>query len=353
MSDATTSRGTERLMPRDIEGLAAALPIGSSEPGATGNGERIGDGPAHLNPPTEQKEQNIDIMKESSAVEATESAMDNVLAGGGTKESEKWFEASISMKSLKTVSSWMSRSSKGSEKSARSTPSSAPLRIPRPHPSIIARQQEWSYPSYPSYPSAVPEDGLLSNEREDLSELRALLPMFRNLRFERGIDNQFIISAERDEPGHRGSFIRQFSTMSRGAMNVFGKDDSSSTSSSSGEGGFNRDYVKLSRDIYSLIYFAPPFSRSFFFAIGTFIFQISILVLIMVDIIEPSSSNPLSIPSNVDMVVSVSQLCAIIISVATQDDLISSINFIVRNYMCLDGEMYSTSLLEIGHVIVL
>mmetsp|Transcript_8639 Transcript_8639/g.25926 ORF Transcript_8639/g.25926 Transcript_8639/m.25926 type:complete len:1292 (-) Transcript_8639:17-3892(-) len=91
-------------------------------------------------------------------------------------------------------------------------------------------------------------------------------------------------------------------------------------------GATRQEYVKPSRDVYSLVYLCPPRSFAFFFALVTFVFQMFILVLIMVDIIEVDSSNPLQIPPGVSRVVRAAQVMCILISVATQDDLITAIN---------------------------
>ena len=153
--------------------------------------------------------------------------------------------------------------------------------------------------------------------------MRALLPMFRRMKLE----HQGLVDRGR-------SIIRGIDehVVSKGLVSVLPamNNDTSSTSTRSTDDDFNRSYVKLSRDVYSLMYFSCPFGASFFFALGTFIFQIALLVLIMIDIIDMSSANTLSIPSNVAVVVRASQFFAILIVVATQDDLISSFNFMVR-----------------------
>uniref|UniRef100_A0A7S4INK8 EGF-like domain-containing protein n=1 Tax=Odontella aurita TaxID=265563 RepID=A0A7S4INK8_9STRA len=76
-----------------------------------------------------------------------------------------------------------------------------------------------------------------------------------------------------------------------------------------------------------------PLSMSFFFAIGVFIFQMLILALILADIVDQSNdTNPLNIPSGVTTVVRISQFLAVLIAVATQDDLITAINTLHTGY---------------------
>jgi len=83
-------------------------------------------------------------------------------------------------------------------------------------------------------------------------------------------------------------------------------------------------YVKLSRDVYSLMYFSAPCSIASALALFTFGAQVVILTLIVIDIVDPDSDNPLNIPAGASAVVRVAQFFAVLIAVATQDDLITS-----------------------------
>lgn len=119
-------------------------------------------------------------------------------------------------------------------------------------------------------------------------------------------------------------------------------DESSSCSSDSGDDtaalqgdaptAEKQEYVQLSRDVYSLMYYSVPLSVTFFFSLGTFLFQIFILILIMLDIVDVESDNPVNIPAGVSTVVRIAQFVAILIAVATQDDLITAINELHMGY---------------------
>jgi len=114
-------------------------------------------------------------------------------------------------------------------------------------------------------------------------------------------------------------------------------DDSSVFGASGAHSGLvsnkPKSYVKLPHDVYSLLYFTVPGSLGFFFAVGTFFFQLLILTLIMIDIVDAENEgNPLNIPAGVSTVVRISQFLAILVAVSTQDDLITSVNAMHTGY---------------------
>uniref|UniRef100_A0A7S4N2V1 EGF-like domain-containing protein n=1 Tax=Odontella aurita TaxID=265563 RepID=A0A7S4N2V1_9STRA len=74
-------------------------------------------------------------------------------------------------------------------------------------------------------------------------------------------------------------------------------------------------------------------SHAFFVSIGVFAFQILILILVLVDIRDPSNgANPLNIPAGVSGAVRAAQFLAVLVAVGTQDDVITSINSIHEGY---------------------
>ena len=93
------------------------------------------------------------------------------------------------------------------------------------------------------------------------------------------------------------------------------------------------DFVRLSKDTYSLFFVARPRSKPFVFAISVFTFQILILILVLADTINTTNpSNSLGIPGGVSIGVRTAQFLAVVVAVVTQDDVITSINAIYNGY---------------------
>lgn len=200
---------------------------------------------------------------------------------------------------------------------------------------------------------------LLPEQIDDLEEMRALLPTLRRvqsiLEDEKEAPSSSLrpaalhdsatlvggddggVESEYDDRRSLGRSILQH--ISPGISTARRRSDDSSSSSSSSPSS-RQEYVRLSRDVYSLIYFCPPRSLAFLFALGTFVFQIFILALILLDIIDADSYNSLNIPAGASITVRMAQFVAILISVATQDDLITSINELHVGYYrkALTGE---------------
>jgi hypothetical protein len=92
-------------------------------------------------------------------------------------------------------------------------------------------------------------------------------------------------------------------------------------------------YSDLSDDIYSIIYTARSCSTAFWFAIFVFLFQITIIGLILTDLIDVSNEfNPLQIPPGVVTEVRIAQCLALLLSVAMQQDIITSLIFLHNGY---------------------
>uniref|UniRef100_A0A7S4KC84 EGF-like domain-containing protein n=1 Tax=Odontella aurita TaxID=265563 RepID=A0A7S4KC84_9STRA len=90
--------------------------------------------------------------------------------------------------------------------------------------------------------------------------------------------------------------------------------------------------MALPQDMYSCIYHAPPVSSTFVLAVVTFLFQVTILVLLFLDEIGlydkefQFDGTGIVFPAGVPPTVRASQFLAILVSVATQDDLITAID---------------------------
>jgi hypothetical protein len=89
---------------------------------------------------------------------------------------------------------------------------------------------------------------------------------------------------------------------------------------------------KLPPDTFSFLVCSKVLSQPFVFGITVFIFQITIYSLLAVDLINPSSHNPLGIPANVEPSVRGTQFLAIIVAVLTQADLRTSLEQVNEGY---------------------
>jgi hypothetical protein len=96
----------------------------------------------------------------------------------------------------------------------------------------------------------------------------------------------------------------------------------------------NEQYRRtLSRDTFSLMCFSKPTSPSFAWSFMIFLIQIFTFALVAWNIIDiDHPTNPLGIPPNVDTSVRVTQLIAIVIAVATQEDIRTGVNLLYDGY---------------------
>eukprot|EP00978_Attheya_sp_CCMP212_P031742 scaffold121030_cov55-Attheya_sp.AAC.1 len=91
-------------------------------------------------------------------------------------------------------------------------------------------------------------------------------------------------------------------------------------------------FTELSEDVFSFMYMSPTLSPAFFYGSLVFIFQVTILGLIMTDLVDLSSVNSLNIPAGVPTPVLTAQACALVIVVATQEDVITSLVTLLDGY---------------------
>ncbi len=91
------------------------------------------------------------------------------------------------------------------------------------------------------------------------------------------------------------------------------------------------DVIALDEDTYSLMIVTPLFSMHWFLGLMTLIFQYSILILILVDLIVKQSedSSVLGIPYSVPFEVTVGQFLGIFICVGAQSDVLSSTRMLI------------------------
>ena len=93
---------------------------------------------------------------------------------------------------------------------------------------------------------------------------------------------------------------------------------------------------------------AKPCSRQWHFGFTVFLLQIALLIMIAIDQISSfKDSTPFDVPFKVDPIVHVGQLLAIILSLATQTDLVMA----VLTFMMLwtERRVYWTKLIKVPH----
>lgn len=92
-------------------------------------------------------------------------------------------------------------------------------------------------------------------------------------------------------------------------------------------------YCQVAENIYSIINTAKICSSTFWFAVFVFLFQLTVIALILVDLIDATNtSNPLQIPPGVVTKVRIAQCLALILSVATQPGFLTSLVFLINGY---------------------
>jgi hypothetical protein len=95
----------------------------------------------------------------------------------------------------------------------------------------------------------------------------------------------------------------------------------------------NLNCEQLTEDIFSIIYTVKFCSAAFCFAVYVFLFQLTVITLILVDLIDvTSTNNPLKIPAGVVTEVRIAQCLALVLSVARQQDVLTSSVFLVNGY---------------------
>lgn len=107
------------------------------------------------------------------------------------------------------------------------------------------------------------------------------------------------------------------------------------------------DYKDLSQDTFSLMILAVPCSKQWWFGFCVFLLQFSLLIMIGIDQISSSKdSTPFDVPYKVDPIVHAGQLLAIVLSLATQTDLVMAI----MTFMMLwtERRVYWTKLIKVA-----
>jgi hypothetical protein len=89
---------------------------------------------------------------------------------------------------------------------------------------------------------------------------------------------------------------------------------------------------QLPRDTFSFLVCSKILSQPFFLGISVFIFQITIYSLLTLELINMQNENPLGLPTNVEIIVRVTQFLAIVIAVLTQADLRTSLEQFSEGY---------------------
>ena len=162
---------------------------------------------------------------------------------------------------------------------------------------------------------------------EEVDELRDLLPTIRSWQTAQTSSSTAVCGPP---PSLRrttsSAGISPRARTSTAGFSIAVLDDDIISNCSSEDVGEVDDYVRLSRDIYSILFVTDCRKHSFAFAFVVFVFQIFVLALVCVDVIDLNSHNPLNIPAGVSAAVRAAQFIAILVSVATQDDLITSIS---------------------------
>ena len=88
----------------------------------------------------------------------------------------------------------------------------------------------------------------------------------------------------------------------------------------------NDDYKELSQDTFTLMILSKPFTKQWGFGFSVFILQVTLLLMIGFDQISSSKeTTPFDVPYEVSPLVRVGQVLAIILSLATQTDLVMAI----------------------------
>ena len=98
-------------------------------------------------------------------------------------------------------------------------------------------------------------------------------------------------------------------------------------------GNDNDDHHELYDDVYSMLFLAEFPSRSFSFAVFTFLLKTLLFILVTIDLFSDGyPGNRLNIPSGISPLVRVAQFFMVLVTVAMQEDLISSMALVNVRY---------------------
>lgn len=171
---------------------------------------------------------------------------------------------------------------------------------------------------------------------EELNELLDLLPTIRSWQTAQTHSSAAVCGPPPPQQPHSSpTGVSPRTRASTAGFSIAALDDDDISDCSSEDNAGVDDYVRLSRDIYSILFVTNPKKHGFLFAILVFVFQIFVLALVCVDVIDLQSQNPLDIPAGVSTAVRAAQFIAILVSVATQDDLITSVSECMSCTFCL------------------
>jgi hypothetical protein len=92
-------------------------------------------------------------------------------------------------------------------------------------------------------------------------------------------------------------------------------------------------YEPLTEDVFSIIYTVKFCSPAFWFSVFVFLFQSTVITLILLDLIDlTSTDNPLQIPAGVVTEVRIAQCLALILAVARPQAALTSSVFLINGY---------------------
>jgi len=104
-------------------------------------------------------------------------------------------------------------------------------------------------------------------------------------------------------------------------MPTYNLDDNAGT----GDGDEDEDDVEafyIEEDVFSIFFVSPVFSIAFWYALGIFALQMTILILAAINLLEGSTpNNPISVPAHTSGVVIFAEIIAIFTSVLTATDI--------------------------------
>mmetsp|Transcript_54379 Transcript_54379/g.80914 ORF Transcript_54379/g.80914 Transcript_54379/m.80914 type:complete len:680 (-) Transcript_54379:324-2363(-) len=95
----------------------------------------------------------------------------------------------------------------------------------------------------------------------------------------------------------------------------------------------NDEQVALPLDIFSLFFVSPVFSAGFVYSMSCFALQIGIHFLVLYNLLRDApEGNPLKVPLRVEQDVAAAQILALLVSLVTQEDVITTLDMIPVGY---------------------
>lgn len=163
--------------------------------------------------------------------------------------------------------------------------------------------------------SENPEKDAATNIKEEFNE--ELVELIESLIIHR-FNEKEKAATEEESPKRRSS--RPYSRRLYGGVRRSSIDDSSTEK-------------LLPEDTFSFLVFARVGSPTFWYGLGVFIFQMTLLSLLTSDSVDSSDfSNPVGIPADVNPAVRISQFLAMVVTVVSQQDVVESLNVLYKGY---------------------